>query len=1051
MQRISVLLIPLIVALVSGALTLLMYPFVHFGRPEALWLLGVLIATASLWSYKNHRRKKKMAAIFHPKAAESLLQTWSPRRANMRFLLFCAAAYCLVLAAAQPQWGEQTRRVQREGIDIVVVLDASRSMLAEDVAPDRLRAATAEIDRLLMSLEGDRVGLVIFAGLAFTQSPLTTDYGATRLYLSRINPEAMPSQGTALGRAILEAHRLLVGRDNPDFRRAPHQLIIVVSDGEDHETDPVQAAAAAFEDGIRTFTVGVGTATGGRIPLRDNRGHFAGYLNDRNDNIVHSRLEDAQLQEIAAAGGGAYQRHTASGSSASFLAAEIDKFDQASLSSVLRAHYVDRGHFFLWPALLLLFIALMLDERPVNQRLGRWFHVLLVLLILPLSGCLDFKQRDPNVARAINLADEGRYTDALEELDRANTDAKRQHAFRFNRARLLEELQRFEDAQEDYLYALGAPFQPLRIASFVGLGNTLFHLGDYDAAIERYRRALTIDPHHQAARRNLEIAHRHRFPVCSELEDNLEANDGPDQASNLPEQSFKGPWAHLYAQPSEDPLVEEEALVLCGGNEDWFLIPAALGERADIKVTFQRLREDDGGPPLPSHINPTDVRIALLDGHGNFIAVDQGLQDGQELRPVPANKVERKIQGVDLPVANAPYYLQLEAMPAVEFTYEIEVTLTPPCSALPDPFDPNSEPTQAYAVDSGNHTARICIDHDDWFKMRLATDEHLFVDIQGKPTEEFPSPALRTALHTEDDAAAIRPNFSEPNAGRSVLQQGPATQGETVRWAVSSDGNFEGEYSIDVYHFEACPAGNDRFEPNDRPSEATELDASSAELRHLRLCPSDQDWFVMNLPQDDEEEDPKSPLEDQGPKYFSAWAEFTEEDRQVTVELWDPKTGMRLATDVPIVETSYADEEGKRQGVIAITELPEDATAIVIRVLGDQGFYHLSFPDIDPPPSESSSQSDTSDSDENEDQNGEQNNEDSQDEDDTAQDSESGDEHEPDNPDDSNAADEMQPEEEEAQRRALMQLLESLEDDSINLQMMQALEREPPPRMRNEW
>lgn len=1056
-----VLFVPVLVALISAAVTLILYPFVHFARPKSLWWLLALIALSGAWTWKAHRRRSHAKRFIHDNALSSLIASWSPRRASIRFTLVAIASYALILASAQPQWGEQTRRIQREGIDIVIVLDASRSMLAEDAAPDRLRAATEELDRLLATLDGDRVGLVVFAGLAFTQSPLTTDYGAIRLYLNRVNPEVIPSQGTALGLAIREAHRLLKGGDNPDFRRAPHQLIIVVSDGEDHETNPLQAAAEALDDDIRVFTVGVGTSAGGRIPLRTPRGDFTGYLTDRNDTVVISRLEDQQLQEIAEAGGGAYQRYTGSGSAAAFLSAEIDTFDQAALSSILRAQYVDRGHIFLWPAFLLMFLALMIDERPRNQRQGRWLNILLVLLILaPLSGCLDFKQRDPHVRRATVLAENGQLDEALETLERANQDAQSQHEFHFNRGRIHEALERFEQAQEDYLFALGAHSQSLRTAATIGLGNALFLQGDYAAAHERYRRALIVDPDNAAARRNLEIAHQHLFPACSQLEDTFEPNNSPTEAQPLPAKSYRGPWADLYAQqaPAPDPTGTEEdlqKLTLCGEDNDWFLIPVQGGETLKLSVEFQRLRDDNGGPPLPSKIPPSSVRITLIDQHGEIRAVDQGMPDGDATpTAVNAQRLTRQIHDLRVEASGAPYFLQIAAEAGLEYHYTVQATITPPCSALEDAFEPNDTADTAARIESGEHQAHLCVGNDDWFTRSLQPDEDLFVDLQATPTNETPEPRLQSAFpqRLEDSAPAFQEQ-SQP--GRISWASGTSPAPHTVRWGVATQDDHEGAYTMDVFHFEACPVGNDRFEPNDRPDSATPLTAEQSELRHLRLCPRDEDWFVMQLPEPDEEAD-------DAPRAFSAIAEFTEANRNVQIEIWDPRSGHRLAVSERI-EHADENEDSGSHAVIAATEIPSDAETIVIRVLGEEGFYHLRFPDTQPPQPENGESDDPEDGDDDSeaDDQGDDGQGDSND--DEQQEPDEGDESGDDQTDDHSADGEDEEESEEApaptppeadedaQRRALMQLLESLEDDSFNLQLMQALEREPPSRMQNEW
>lgn len=1053
MRRSVAILAPLIVAGLCAAVVAALLPFMNFANPRALWLLVGVVLIAALWSWRMRWRQRVADALMHHAAFERLNDGWSARRTSTRCGLALAGFFFLALAAAQPQWGEQARRIQREGMDIVIALDASRSMLAEDIAPDRLRAATDEIDRLLQTLEGDRVGLVVFAGFAFAQSPLTSDYGAIRLYLDRIRPDAIPSQGTAIARAIDEGRRLLTGGGNADFQRAPHQMIIVISDGEDHETMPIDAARAALEDGIQVFTVGIGTSTGGRIPMRDAKGNLTGYLTDRNGNVVQTTLEDAQLMQIAEAGSGAYHRYTGSGTAATFLADHIDRFDKVALSSILRAHYVDRPYFFLIPAFILLFLSFLIDERPLRLRRGKGLAVLMNILwitlcVTSLQGCLDFKQNDPHVRRAIRLADAGQPQDALEEIERAAADAREQHAFRFNRGRLHEALGAGDLAQADYLYALGASPLALRVASMIGLGNALFLQNDFPAAIERYRRALALDPDNAAARRNLEIAHARMFPPCATLDDAFEPNDDPGQSKPLPSDAYAGEWADHYAgqpaallDPSDQP--PKSSYVVCGLNDDWFDLPVEGGELVQISVHFKRLRDDDGGPPLPETIPPSALRIAVVDGAGNTVARDSGLTD-EAAKPVSAAAVRRQIQPFLIPPSSGGYRLHIAADAAREYSYTLSVTITPPCSALEDAFEPNDDATLAHALENGDHEARSCVGNDDWFSVDLRDGADLFVDIAPQASTDEPVGVLATTFQ-------LARGIDDPNVSsfQTMAADAPLVSysardvytPSTARFGVQSTDGYEGPYTVSAYRFGPCPTGNDRFEPNDKPGDATALTAEQNRLRHLRLCPADQDWFVMALPPKDEKTAGDDSVKE---RLFTALVEYETTGRTVLVELWDPVAGTRLAQAQPLDDTPYDTEFAG--AVAAVTALPEDATHVVVRVYGDPGYYHLRFPETEPPPSPDSSAdgSDDSEDDAKPDENDAEPNDGDGDEDDPAAETPPvGDEPQPDEA--------QERDEEEAKRRALLQLLESLEDDSMNLQLMQALERQPPARMQNEW
>lgn len=1058
---------PLLVAVLALAATLSLYPFVHFARPRALWWLIALVGFAWVWAHRTHRQRQTQLALMHSRAFARLSASWSPRRNSARFSLTALACFFLILASAQPQWGEETRRVQRKGTDIAIVLDASRSMLAEDVGPNRMKAATRELDALLHKLDGDRVGLIVFAGVAFTQSPLTNDYGAIRLYLDRVNPDAIPTQGTALGVAIHEAHRLLTGGNNPDFRRAPNQIMLVISDGEDHQTHPVQAAQVAHDDGIQVYTIGVGTSAGGRIPLHDAQGNFQRYLTDRDGKVVHTQLEDSQLREIAAAGGGAYMHYDGRNSTTPTLTSIINQFDEAYLSSALRSHYVNRGAFFLWPAFLLLILALLLDDRPRSHRPRARWGFLTLLLVLTQSSCLDFRYEDPHVRRAIESAAREDYDKALEEIERANKDARTQHAFHFNRGRLYSANGDIESAQEDFLAALGASNAALRVAALIGIGNTLVAQEDYRDAITRYTRALTLDPHNVAARKNLEIAHRKLFPRCDDLEDALEPNNRQDQAHELPAASLTGPYASRYAEPSGEK--KPPTLTLCSENDDWLRLPAQGGEAIEVTVKLERLRDDNGGPPLPDRIPSRALRLAIVDAKGKTIASDNGRNDDRDKEGlIPAKNVQRRLELNALPAQNAPYFVHLSAAENLEYAYTIEVKLTPPCHALEDDFEPNDQPSRAFEIEPGDHLARLCNDNKDWFQMHLQPEEHAFVDVTPESNEEVEAPTVRHGFST--DAQNVPTLSRQTRSERITWSSGEIEKETRALWGFATQDNTELNYHMSVYKFGACPEGNDRFEPNDRPDQAAELSPEQQESRHLRLCPSDQDWFVMPL-------EPKENSKELRP--FSAQVEVEPHValEHVHVELWDPTTGRRLATSHPVENEAPVDGDDDIQphAVIATTHLAPQSEQVIVRVHGAETFYHLSFPELSPPtpeddqdnedssPDDDETQSDHDSTEQDEDADGadEAPQDDTSENDDTSDDTESdgaasaddaASEHDDANADLSGAERLSEaPSEEELKRQALIDLLNSLEHDEINLQLQQALERDLPAPSQNEW
>lgn len=1070
----------LVSAAIAGA-TWALSIFVRFGEPSRLWYAAVPCVLFACWTGYSVWRQRAIAALGHPATLASLTVQQSPVRQGARAALLVLSALMAVYAFAVPQWGEESRQVERRGIDVVLAVDVSRSMLADDVPPDRLQAAIGEIETLLNDLKGDRVGLVVYAGVAFTQSPLTSDYGATRLYLNRLNPSNIPVQGTAIGRAIAEGKKLLTGGTNDNFKRAQHQMMIIVSDGEDHETNPVAAAQQASDEGIRVFTVGVGSEDGARIPVRDQNGNLREYLTDRNGQVVVTKLQDEQLREIARAGGGQYIRYSGEGSVAAELSRAVDSFDDEALSSVLRAEYVDRPMFFLIPSAVFLLAFLMLGG--VRRRRTQ---IALFALCLIASGCSGIERNDPAVEEAVEASKGDEHERAVSQIEQANDEAREQGAYWFDRGLIYERAEQADEALDAYLHALGTADGSLRGDSLVGIGNTLFAQEQFAEARDRYERALRLNPDHAAARRNLEIALRREFPPCRELDDEYEDNDEKDSATAIPETALVGDFAPKGMQlpgglgaaspssatPGADPE-NAPTMVSCGGDDDYYAIPVHGGDAITVTATFRRLRDDTGGPPLPDEIEPMDVRLALLSPDGEeILAVDQGLEDASEA--VDAKRVSRRIADVPVPLEygqDGAVLLLVETNQPLEFEYELEVSVIPPCRALEDEFEENDSRSSSRPIESGDHKAMACVDDPDWYSVSVEAGDDLFVDVEpGVSTTREPVMMLGSIAASPDAPELTEvPTQPEILAGleaRSISQSG------ALPFSVEGVDGAEGQYPFSVYHYPPCPVGRDRHEPNDAAGNASPLTAEDAPVRHLRLCEGDEDWFRFTLPPESDDA-PTGDDEDVEPEPipFSALASFEDSSRDVIVELYDVDQQRLIGTSQNLRTTPG----GQTQGVadpaagaseddapsdeasapathpgesIAAALLPPGTTEVLVRVGGAQSYYHLSFPDTEAQQQEQQ-QSDGSDSDESQ-SDGEPDDSDGDEESQEPQDEEQSSEDESD--DESQGQNQpAEQTEEEAKREALMQLLNALEDDEVNLQLQQALDDLPPIQMRDEW
>jgi Ca-activated chloride channel family protein len=251
-------------------------------------------------------------------------------------------------------------KIERKGIDLVIAIDVSESMLAQDIKPNRLQRARQAISRLVDELKNDRIGIVVFAGKAYTQLPITTDYSAVRLFISNISAESIPVQGTAIAEAINLAVDLF---DETETDKA----IIVISDGEDHEGDVIESAKNAVKKNIRIYTIGMGLPDGAPIPVIDRYGMQQGFKRDRNNNTVISKLDENMLKEIAEAGMGNYVRANNTQVGLRIIFDEISKLEKTEIESRMFTDYENRFQYFLAPALLLLLIEFLIFERRSSR------------------------------------------------------------------------------------------------------------------------------------------------------------------------------------------------------------------------------------------------------------------------------------------------------------------------------------------------------------------------------------------------------------------------------------------------------------------------------------------------------------------------------------------------------------------------------------------------------------------------------------------------------------------------------------------------------------
>jgi len=303
--------------------------------------------------------KKAKSRFGDTTVISSLMPEASTSKPFLKFLLVLMATAFLVVGIVDPQIGSKLENVKREGIDLYLVLDVSNSMLAEDIKPNRLERSKLAISTLIDKLQGDRVGIIIFAGNAYKQLPLTTDYSAAKLFLSAVDTKIVPTQGTAIGEAI-EMAALSFGETEHN------KAIIVITDGENHEDDAIQAATYANELGISVFTIGMGLPEGAPIPLYNSYGIQTGFKKDKQNTTVITKLNEDMLRQIAAAGGGAYARANNASTGLKRIFDDINAIDKKEIETRQFTDYEDRFQIFIGIAIILLIIELLVADRKTR-------------------------------------------------------------------------------------------------------------------------------------------------------------------------------------------------------------------------------------------------------------------------------------------------------------------------------------------------------------------------------------------------------------------------------------------------------------------------------------------------------------------------------------------------------------------------------------------------------------------------------------------------------------------------------------------------------------
>lgn len=335
---------------------------IRFEHTEFLYALLAIPVLLIIFLIMMRWRRIALKRFGDMQVISQLIPDRSDLRLMYKFIFFIIAYALVIIGIANPQTGSRLEKVQRKGIDIMIALDVSNSMLAQDIQPDRLSRSKQAISMLIDQLEGDRLGIIIFAGNAYTQLPVTTDYAAAKLFLSSISTKNVPSQGTAIGDAISMAV-------NAFGEEQHNKAIVIITDGENHEGDAVEEAKAAAAKDITVYTIGMGLPDGAPIPVYNNYNQQIGFKKDKDGQTIITKLNETMLQQIASAGNGIYVRANNTKAGLSKVLSKINEIEESEIETKMFSDYEDQFQYFIAFGLFFLLIEFLIFERK-----SRWFR-----------------------------------------------------------------------------------------------------------------------------------------------------------------------------------------------------------------------------------------------------------------------------------------------------------------------------------------------------------------------------------------------------------------------------------------------------------------------------------------------------------------------------------------------------------------------------------------------------------------------------------------------------------------------------------------------------
>ena len=520
----------------------------RFGEPKYLILL-VLSLMLSFYLIKNfYRYKTKVFSIFSEEILQRVTRNYSIDNLFKYIITSAIVLILLSIGIMSPQFGSKVVDVKKRGVDIIIALDVSRSMLAQDIVPSRLERAKLELGNLISLLKGDRVGVILFAGQAFMQVPLTTDYDAARLFLRNVGVDSVPVQGTNFKSALSLARDMFINSQQTSGAR----VVLVLSDGEDHEGNYEQIIDDLRNNGIKVYAIGLGTLTGEPVP--DNTEEGRTYKKDKAGQVVVSRLNEGVLKKITSSTGGVYIQGNNKELGIPMILEELKGLKKGEISSKEVYNYLDRYWIIaLISAVLLIYAYFVL---PLLRN-GRGATISLILFsFLLLSGFSPFLRENPDVKEGNELYQEGKFKESLEKYDKAGKSLTREPLLHYNKANALIKDKKYNEAYDELKKSLVGADDRLKSKIYYNMGNLFLEQQKYNEAIDSYIRSIQHNREFIEPKHNLEMVLR----MMKEQEKQNQQNKDNDKKEEKQKEDKKQEANKQEKENKEKPEEKKERM-----------------------------------------------------------------------------------------------------------------------------------------------------------------------------------------------------------------------------------------------------------------------------------------------------------------------------------------------------------------------------------------------------------------------------------------------------------------------------------------------------------